>query len=256
MAIPSKVASRIAAGIKRFQPILSSAKASDIGESDTAKIVTDLLQEVFGYDKFAEVTSEHEIKGTYVDLAIKIDGTLVLLLEIKAIGLDLRDTHVKQAVDYASNQGVDWVVLSNGVVWRVYRVHFTRPIDNELLYEFNFLELNPKNEDHLEMVWMLTKESWPKETLEDYHRRKRVLNRFVIAAALQTDTVMKVVRRVLKRVPPGIKIDRDRIEQILVHEVLKRDVIEGEKAEAARKLVAKAARKASKSGRKESAGDW
>src|SRR3954451_14633319 len=110
--VPSRIANRIAAGIKKFQPVLSSAKSRDIGESDTVVIVTDMLQEVFGYDKYNEITSEHSIKGTFVDLAIKLDGTLVLLLEIKAIGLDLKDGYVKQAVDYAANQGVDWVVLT------------------------------------------------------------------------------------------------------------------------------------------------
>lgn len=36
MAIPVKVAERLAAGLKRFQPILSSAKARDVNESDTS----------------------------------------------------------------------------------------------------------------------------------------------------------------------------------------------------------------------------
>ena len=107
--IPTKVQERIVASLKRFQPILSSAKARDVGESDTVTIVTDMLAEVFGYDKYSEITSEHAIRGTYCDLATKIDGQLSMLIEVKAIGLDLKDSHVKQAVDYAANQGTDWV---------------------------------------------------------------------------------------------------------------------------------------------------
>ena len=57
-----------------------------------------------------------------VDLAIKVDGKLALLIEVKAIGLELKDGHVKQAVDYAANQGCDWVVLTNGMIWRVYKL--------------------------------------------------------------------------------------------------------------------------------------
>jgi hypothetical protein len=33
--VPNKVAERLAAGIKRFQPIFASAKSRDVGESDT-----------------------------------------------------------------------------------------------------------------------------------------------------------------------------------------------------------------------------
>ncbi len=43
------------------------------------------------------------IRGTIYDLAVKLDGALALLIEVKAIGLDLKDQHIKQAVDHAAN---------------------------------------------------------------------------------------------------------------------------------------------------------
>jgi hypothetical protein len=103
-SIPKKVAERLVSGIKRFQPILAAAKTRDVGEADTVTIVKDMLADVFGYDKYAEITSEFAIRGTYCDLATKIDGTLQTLIEVKAIDFDLKDQHVKQAVDYAANQ--------------------------------------------------------------------------------------------------------------------------------------------------------
>jgi hypothetical protein len=108
---PKKVTERLIAGIKRYQPILASAKARDVGESDTVTIVKDMLADVFGYDKYTETTSEYAIRATYCDLVIKIDAALQTLIEVKAVGLDLKDLHVKQAVDYAANQGVEWVLL-------------------------------------------------------------------------------------------------------------------------------------------------
>jgi Type I restriction enzyme R protein N terminus (HSDR_N) len=113
-AIPKKVSERLTSALKKFQPILSASKARDDGEADTVMIVTDMLAYVFGYDKYSEVTAEYAIRGTFCDLATKIDGTIQALVEVKAIGLELKDAHVKQAVDYAANQGVDWVVLTNG----------------------------------------------------------------------------------------------------------------------------------------------
>ena len=50
--VHKKVAERIVAGLKRFQPILASAKARDVGESDTVTIIVDMLAEIFGYDKY------------------------------------------------------------------------------------------------------------------------------------------------------------------------------------------------------------
>src|SRR3954452_7740181 len=128
MAIPTRVAERLSAGLRKYQPILASAKSRDVNESDTSMIVTDILAEVFGYDKYSEVTRELCIRGTFCDLATRIDGKFQLLIEVKAIGLDLKDAHVKQAVDYAANQGVDWVLLTNGICWRVYNIIFAKPI--------------------------------------------------------------------------------------------------------------------------------
>lgn len=121
MPIPNRIAERLALGLRRFQPILASAKSRDVNESDTSMIVTDMLAEIFGYDKYSEVTRELTIRGTHCDLATRIDGKYQMLIEVKAIGLDLRDAHAKQAVDYAANQGVEWVALTNGAVWRVFR---------------------------------------------------------------------------------------------------------------------------------------
>jgi len=94
--VPSKVAARLSSAIKRFQPIIASAKSRDANESDTVIIVTDMLSEVFGYDKYSEITSECSIRGTWCDLAIKIDGTFEYLIEVKAIGLELKDSYTNK----------------------------------------------------------------------------------------------------------------------------------------------------------------
>jgi hypothetical protein len=79
---PARAAERIRAALKQFQPILASAKSRDVNESDTVVIITDMLQAVFGYDKYSEIASEHTIRGTYCDLAVKLGGTLAFLLEV------------------------------------------------------------------------------------------------------------------------------------------------------------------------------
>lgn len=244
MALPKKLEERISGGLKRFQPILSAAKSRDVNESDTVVIITDVLQDVFGYDKYSDITSEHMIRGTFCDLAIKIDGSLALLIEAKAIGLDLKEQFVKQAVDYAANQGVEWVALTNGVVWRVYRVAFKKPIEHELVVEFDLLAMNARKADDLEVLALLSKEGWLKARLGDYYTQKQALNRFTLAAVLLSDTVLEVTRREVRRLAPEVRVDADGLRQALLTEVFKREVVEGEKADIARKQVAKASGRA------------
>lgn len=244
MPVPKKVAERLVAGIKRYQPILAAAKVRDVGEADTVTIVKDMLAEVFGYDKYSEVTSEFAIRGTYCDLAIKVDGGLQTLIEVKAVGLELKEAHIKQAIDYAANQGVDWVLLTNGIYWRVYHVIFAKPIDQELVVDIDFSTLNSRSEGDLEHLYLWCKEGWQKSVLAEYHHQKQALSRFFVGGMLLTDPVLDVIRRELRRITPDVKIDADQIRAVLANEVIKREVLEGDKAEEARKKINKAASKA------------
>jgi hypothetical protein len=242
--VPARVANRLQAGIRRFQPILASAKSRDVGESDTVIIVTDMLSEIFGFDKYSEITSECAIRGTWCDLGIKIDGAFQYLLEVKAIGLELKDSHTRQAVDYSANQGTDWVILTNGETWRVYKVTFTKPIDQELVIEFNFSQLNPKKSDDLELLYNLTREGWLKSALGEFHAQQQALSRFFLGAMVISDPVLEIIRRELRRLTPDIRIDTEQIKMALMQDVLKREVVEGEKAQEARKKISRAAGRA------------
>jgi hypothetical protein len=239
--LPKKASERIASGLKRFQPILAAAKSRDVNESDTVVIITDLLQDIFGYDKYSEITSEHMIKGTFCDLAVKLQGALALLIEVKAIGLELKEQHVKQAVDYAANQGCEWVALTNGCQWRVYRVTFAKPIENEIVVELDLLNLNPRNADHIELLGLLSKEGWQKARLGDYASQRQALSRFTLGALILSDSTLELLRREIRRLSPEVRVEIAEIRSALEADVIKRDVLEGEKAELARKQVAKAA---------------
>jgi predicted type IV restriction endonuclease len=240
---PKKVIERLIAGIKRFQPIVSASRARDDGEADTVMVVTDMLGEVYGYDKYSELTAEHAVRGTYCDLATKLDGTIQALIEVKAVGLELKEQHVKQAVDYAANQGVDWVILTNAAHWRVYNVTFGKPIGQELVIDIDFCGLNSRLSQDLDSLYLLCKEGWIRSVLGDYQTRKQALSRFFLGAMILSEPVLEVIRRELRRVSPDVRIDLDEISKVLSTEVLKREVFDGEKADEARKKIARAARK-------------
>lgn len=241
--VPIKVAARLSAAIKRFQPIITSAKSRDANESDTVIIVTDMLSEVFGYNKYSEITSECSIRGTWCDLAIKIDGTIEYLIEVKAIGLDLKDSYSKQAVDYSANQGTDWVLLTNAEIWRIYKVTFAKPIVSELVLEINFSALNPKKSGDLELLYNLSKEGLMKSALGEFHTQQQALSRFFMGALVVSNPILEVLRRELRRISPDVRIDLEQIKSVLTNEVLKREVVESDKAEEARKKIARTAGK-------------
>ncbi len=233
--LPSKVSERLLAGLKRYRPILESAKSRDVGEADTVTIVKDMLADLFGYDKYTELTSEYAIRGTYCDLAIKLDGQLEVLIEVKPIGSPLKESHVKQAVDYAANQGVDWVILTNGQYWQVYHVIFARPISTDLIVNLDLLTLPAKPSVELEQLYLWCKEGWQKSMLTEYKDLKQALSKFFIGSVLLSEPVLTVIRRELRRLTPDVRVDNDQLASVLSGEVIKREVLEGEGAEDAKK---------------------
>jgi predicted type IV restriction endonuclease len=240
-SVSSKVHERVVAGIKKYQPILTSAKSRDVNESDTVTIVKDMLADVFGFDKYSEITSEYAIRGTFVDLAIKLNGQVQMLIEVKAIGLDPKESFIKQAVDYGVNQGVDWVVLTNGISWQVYMVYFNKPIDKEMVFELNILNINPKDIGDNDRSLLITKEGLEKSLLGEYDAQRQALSRYFIGQMMLTDSVLEVVRRELRRVSPDVRIDVDQIKEVMIQEIVKREIIEGEKADEAKRKIARSA---------------
>jgi hypothetical protein len=242
--MPKKVADRLVATVKLYQPVIAAAHARDVNEADTVTIVKDMLADVFGYDKYSELTSEHCIRGTYCDLATKLDGALGTLIEVKAIGIELKDQHVKQIIDYAANQGAEWVLLTNARCWRVYHVLFSKPIEHELVVEIDFMAINTRSTEDLERLYLWCKEGWTRSVLSEYQAQREALSRFFLGAVVLSDPVLEVVRRELKRLSPDVRIDTESIKQALAGEVIKREVMEGDRAEDARKRIARASKRA------------
>ena len=247
--ISAKVKTRLTEGLKRFKPIVIKAMDKDVNESDTVAIILDILSELFGYDKYTEITSEFAIKRTFCDLAVKVNGQPKMLIEAKAAGLNLKEQHIKQAVDYGSNSGIEWVILTNSVHWMVYRIIFGKPVSADLVYDFNFAEINPKKDSDLELLYILTKEAMSKsgkDALDEYHSHKQVLNKFVVSQVILSEPVLDSIRKAIKKIAPEAKSTNDEIKKIIVDEIIKRDVLDDEKTAISKKIVTKALNPAKK----------
>lgn len=80
---PKRFSDRIKQYLRKYNKILQSAKARDVNESDTAVIVSDMLTDLLGYDKYHDVTTEYAIHSTFCDLAIKSGNRVQYLIEVK-----------------------------------------------------------------------------------------------------------------------------------------------------------------------------
>jgi hypothetical protein len=243
-----RVGERLARIIPKFQEVLKLAKDRDVNESDTVSIIKDMLAEVFGYDKYVDITSEFAVRTTFCDLAIKIDSKVEFLIEVKAVGIELKESHLRQAIEYGANNGVPWVILTNGINWQLYKIRFEQPINYDLVCTFDFMLLDSKNEEHLQKLFILCREGLAKDAREEFHEKMLTVNRFIIGALILSEEIVTRLRKELRKISDGILVEDEEVLKVLSNEVLKRDMIEGEEAARAqnrvKKFYAKSARKA------------
>jgi predicted type IV restriction endonuclease len=237
---PKKFTDRLSSKLKSFQAIAATQRARDVSEADTVTVVKDMLAELFGYDKYSELTSEQQIKGTFCDLAIKIDGKIRYLIEVKSAGLELKDNHLVQAINYGANQGIEWVVLTNSIDWKIFKIIFGQPVSHEEVVSFSITNLTARSEEDQENLFILAREGLSSDAISSFHQRAQLLNRFTISQIVLSESVVGSIRRELRRLFPDLKVDAEQIAQILETDVLKRDVIDGEKAKEAGQRIRKA----------------
>lgn len=253
MTISAKVTERIATQLKKYQSILSDAKNRDISESDTVVIIADMLADVLGYKKYVEITTEHAIRSNYVDLAVRVGNEVRFLIEAKAIGVALKENHVKQAIDYGANYGIEWIVLTNGATWRIYKVHFKQPIDKSLIFEFDAMLTSPRSPHVIECLGNLSREGFAQSSMTAFFQQRQITSKFAVAALLLSEPILGALRREIRRLSPGCKVEPDDLKGLLQTEVLKRDLLDGDEARQAADFLKKAARAAERS--KAKAGD-
>jgi len=245
MSMTKRIQDRMVAGIKLLRPTIEAQKARDVSEADTVTLVKDVLSAILGYDKYAELTSEHHIRGTYCDIAIHVGEKLWSLIEVKSAGTALDDRHVKQAIDYACNKGVEWCMLTNGWEWRLYNVIFAKPIEKQLITQIDLLTINTRDEDALARLFALSREGFAKGAHTEARDRINATSKHLIAALLLTnEDIINVIRRELRKVV-DVKIETDDLLPVLEQQLIKRDCLDGLEAQAAMAKVSKG-RRASK----------
>lgn len=203
----------IVRGIRRFAKIFKDAADGNLNEADTVQRVTRFFEEVLGYDPFREITREHAIKGTYVDVAIRIDEETRVLVEVKSAGISLRESHTQQAQNYAANRGIPWVLLTNGCRYILYRVEVEGAIEAAEVFDVDIV--TSPLETIIQRLGLLHRKALKKGIeLEKFYRLQRTLSPEMILKALSTETVLTVICRELRNIT-GTRADEETVFEAL-----------------------------------------
>lgn len=199
--------------LKKFAPHFVAARDGGMNEADTVLRLCRFFEEVLGYDGLEDISREAQMKNKYVDVCLKVDGRVRLLVEAKAAGLQLRDRHIEQAQAYASQNNYRWVLLTNGIDWHLYHLTFDEGIEYERAFVVS-LSTDETLAEAATKLALLHKQSVRKGELEEFWEKAAALGPDSICKAVFSESVLMLLRREIRR-DTGLLIDPEDLAKSL-----------------------------------------
>lgn len=123
-------------GLKANQQIASMDEAS-IKQTIVMRLLFLLGWDIFNID---EVNSNYKVKNHTIDYALRLNNSNRIFISVKKIGKTL-DKSQQLLLEYASKEGVEFTVFTNGLSWWFYLT-----LDKENLEQKNFCSLDFQNQ--------------------------------------------------------------------------------------------------------------
>lgn len=127
--------------------------------------------------------------------------------------------HLRQAQAYALNEGVEWVLLTNGAQWQAYHITAKMPVDVDLALEVDLLGEEPLTQK-VNQLFYLTRESLKRRQIDELWKAKRATSPQSLATVLTSEAVLSAIRKGLRR-ETGYRVTEAEIPELLRDTVLR-----------------------------------
>lgn len=173
-------------------------KYTDLDESATRLMINTFLTDVLGFTSIDEVKTEYMIRGTYADYIVQVKGKQYFIVEVKSMGMELSAKHLRQAVGYAANEGIEWALLTNGKRFDFYRIIFEKPIDARKVFSIDLSD-EAELRSSVETLQCISRSLVASKGLEGLWHRHSALDPANLSRLLFAKPIINYLRRELKR---------------------------------------------------------
>jgi predicted type IV restriction endonuclease len=213
---------RARAAVKKYQKPLDELVKRDANEGDTRLLVTDILCDALGYDKYEDLTTEYQVKVDFADYGVRIDKQLVAFIEVKRCAQSLNQKHLHQVQSYAVNEGVEWMILTNGRNWQLWHMTPGLPVIMDMVLDIDLLsaETTAKKGDAL---FYLSRDSFKKKVVDQLWKQRAATSAKAITKVITSAKMVEELRKELRR-QSGFNVDAKQIQDTLRDEILRPEV--------------------------------
>jgi hypothetical protein len=194
-AAHKKIKDELRPFLRRLTAIAANESSS---EEEVRRWCIDVLRAALDHED-GDIDTEMSALNQKIDIAIKHEGKVLLIIECKNIRAKLSDNVRSQAVMYAANKSADWAVTTNGRDWYLYRILPEKGHDPTVVEVFSvsLLDDDGLSTEDIERLYLLTKRALTNgETEREYHL-VRCLDDQRIVQATSTDRVIAAARKEL-----------------------------------------------------------
>ena len=187
---------RIRTGLKSFHGRLSEIVEAGGSEEQIRVWCIDLLKTVLEYED-QHIDTEVSALGQRIDIALKCDNKIFLIIECKNPRMKLTNSVRDQAVMYAVNKSADWTVTTNGHVWKLWHVIPQKGQDPLTIQVFDIALLDDDgvSDRDVENFYLLTKRAlFNGETLTEFHRQESINDQRILQI-LKSERVIAAIKR-------------------------------------------------------------
>lgn len=214
---------RVKTAVKKYQKPLAELVARDANEGDTRLLVTDILCDALGYDKYDDLTTEYQVKVDFADYGVRIDKQLVAFIEVKRCAQALNEKHLHQVQSYAVNEGVEWMILTNGRNWQLWHMTPGLPVQMDMVLSVDLL-----SEDSVakkaDALFYLTRDAFKKKSVDQIWKQRSATSARAVTQVLLSAKVIEEVRKELRR-KSGFNPEAEQIARTIKEEILRPEVL-------------------------------
>lgn len=226
--------------VKAYNKKFLHSKMTELDESGTRLMINSFLTEVLGFIPIEEVKTEYMIRGTYADYVIQTKGLRQFLVEVKALSFALSDKHLRQAINYGANEGIEWALLTNGKCFEFYKILFNKPIESRKIFSLDLSDTS-QIKNSVEVLQYIHKDSITNRGLTLLWNKTCALDPLNVAGLLYAPAVTNFIKRTLKNKYKS-KFSDDEIQSSInrvIHEPISIEDIKPVKTIKTRKKISK-----------------
>lgn len=197
--VRQEVIDEVADGFQKLHGQLSAIAQADQSSEEQVRLwCYDVLKTALGY-KPNQIDAELRVLGKRVDLALKDDGKVFMIIECKSINGRLSNSVRDQAVGYAAHLNAEWAVVTNGCIWKLYHVEGVegKEPESQEVFNISLLDEDGVSDDDAECLYLLTARAIFKGETNNEAHKVACLSEANFLQTLKSESVIEAVKKQL-----------------------------------------------------------